>query len=225
MSTGVNANTSGSAVANVGWLPKGVLEKLTGAVGIVWKNLVKVVKGEAVIATVDYTVKGGSDLLPNRTLEEIARRLIVTLELKAQGNVVFSPTPPDDKSKVWWKTDPTTGIPLGSPKTWNSTTNQWQDVQTQASAYVPPKRRHTMLFADAGQSQGTARFDSIQTTDYMVVVTPTTLINGSWQPAPSTFPTHFGYCIVNKAEAELTINFFGTPDQGMTFEIDIEERV
>lgn len=225
MSNGANANTSGSSVANVGWWPKGMIQKIAGAAHLAWKQLVKVAKGEAEIATVDYAVKGGSDLLPNVTMEEIARRLIVTIELKAQGNVVFSDTPPEDKSKVWWQIDPISGIPLGSPQVWNSTTDSWEPVQTVASAYVPPKRRSTTAFADEGQSQATVQFESIGTKNYMVTITPTTLINGSWQPAPLTYPTHSGWVIVNKAESELTINFFGTPENGLTFEIDIEERV
>lgn len=225
MTTDSNANTSGSAVANVGYLPKGLLEKLSAAAGIVWKNLVKVVKGEATLATVDYSVKGGSDLLPDLTMDEIARRLIVTLELKSQGNVIFAPTPPDDHSKVWWQTDPVTGIPLGSPKVWNSTTKAWENVQTVASAYVPPRRRTVSVFAEEGQSQHTVNFDSMGTTNYSVNVMATTFIAGSWQPAPSTYPTHAGVVLVNRGETELTLNFFGTPEDGLVFEIDIEERV
>jgi hypothetical protein len=225
MTNDSNANTSGSSVANVGYLPQGLLEKLSAAAGIVWKNLVKVVKGEATLATVDYAVKSGSDLLPDLTMDEIARRLIVTLELKAQGNVVFAPTPPDDHSKVWWQIDPVTGIPLGSPKVFNSTSGMWEDVQTVASAYVPPQRRALTAFADAGQSQATLNFETLRTTNYAISITATTFINGSWQAAPSSYPTHTGVVVTNRGEAELTVNFYGTPTGGLMYEIDITERV
>ena len=222
---GSNANTSGSTVANVGYLPKGLLEKLTTAAGIVWKNLVLVVKGEAVVATVDFSVKSGSDLLPDVTLEEIARRLIVTLELKAQGNVIFSPTAPDDLSKAWMQTDPLTGIPLGTLKTWDATSQSWVAQVTVQNPYTPPQTRHFMAFASGpGQSQVTIEFPTMGTKNYWINMCPTTYQNGSWQPAPTTFPSHFGWAVVNKGESEMTINFFGTPEDGLNWEIDIFER-
>lgn len=222
---GQNTNTSGTAVANVDTLPKGVLEKVYQTLGTVVKNLAKVIKGESTLASNDFAVRGGSDRISDSDMAEIARRLIITLELKEAGNVVFSANPPGDKSKVWWQVDGITGIPTGSPKVWNSTTQTWENVQTVASAYVPPQKRSVTVLADAGQSQHTVNFPTIQTTDYSVQITPTTFIGGNWLPAPGAFATHFGFIVTNKGEAECTISFFGTPTGGANFEVDIEERI
>jgi hypothetical protein len=222
---GQNANTSGAQVANIGFLRAGILDRFVTFLENLKNQLTKVVNGEADLAEVDYSVKGGSDKISDETMAEISRRLVITLEAKAQGNVVFSATPPTDHSKVWWQVDPVTGIPIGSPKVYNSTTQTWETVQPASNAYVPPRRRWVTVLAAEGQSQHTVNFATMDTTDYTVIVTPTTFISGTWQPAPDTFPTHFGYVITNKGEAELTLNFFGTPEGGSNFEIDVIERV
>lgn len=222
---GQNANTSGAAVANIGFLRAGLLDRFVTFLGNLKNQLSKVINEEADLAEVDYAVKGGSDKISDETMAEISRRLVVTLEAKAQGNVVFSATPPNDHSKVWWQVDPVTGIPIGSPKVFNSTTQTWENVQPSSGAYVAPRRRWTKFFAEAGQSQHTVAFATMETTDYTVIVTPTTFIEGTWQPAPGTFPSHFGFIVTNKGEAELTLNVFGTPTDGATFEVDVIERV
>lgn len=219
------SNTSGSQIANIGFLQRGLLEKFSAFLGVLASNLTKVLNGEAVLALVDVTSKAGSDKIADSIMEEIARRLVVTMEAKTNGNVVFQALAPSDHSKVWSQIDPVTGIPIGYPKVWNSDTASWVAVAPVESTYVPPKTRHGTLFADQGQSQSTFKFDSIGTTDYSVIITPTTYISGSWAPAPGTFPTHFGWEVTNKGEAEVTLNFFGTPEDGINFEIDITERI
>jgi hypothetical protein len=224
---GSNSNTSGTTVATVSSMPKGILERFIETLGSLRENLRKVILGDATLAQVDFAPKStnGSDKISNERMEEIARRLVITFESAAAGNVVLSPEPPEDKSKVWWQTDPISNVPIGSPKVWNSTQNAWVAVQAVASPYVPPQKRYTTVFAPQGQSQQTAKFDDIGTTDYEVNITPTTYINGGWLPGPSTFPTHFGFIVVGKSNTECVISLFGTPEDGAMFEIDITERV
>lgn len=221
----MSQQTDGTQIANIGFLQRGLLEKFSAFLGTLASNITKVLNGEAVLALVDVTSKSGSDKIADSIMEEIARRLVVSFEQKTNGNVVFSATPPDDHSKVWSQIDPVTGIPIGYPKVWNSDTASWVAVVPSESSYVPPKTRHGVVFAEAGQSQQTLEFETIQTTDYKVTITPTTKVGGSWQPADDTFPTHFGWEVINKAETEITISFYGTPAGGLTFEIDIEERI
>lgn len=228
MSNGSNTNTSGQSVAKIGLLPRGVLEKFRDFLGAAVRDLTLVLDDDASVAAIDYMGKAGSDKIADNAMEEIARRLIVTFEAAQAGNVVFQTTAPEDHSKVWWKTDPVSGVPIGSPLVWNAEAGAWLPVQTTASAYVPPKRRYTSVFAPAGQSQQTAKWEdqgSIQTTDYTVIIMPTTFINGNWGAAPGTFPGHFGYMLVGKAETECTFAFYGTPTGGASFEVEVVERV
>lgn len=221
--TGSNSNTSGANVLNLGYLPsaifKRVVDLLTGILG----DAKKVLSGQATLGVVDFSAKAGSDAVSDAVMEEIARRLIVTIETKTDGNVVFSSQPPEDKSKVWWQTDPTTGIPIGSPKTWNG--SAWVEITNPAVTAPVAKKRTGSLYFPAGAGSQNFNFDDIETVDYEVNVTPTTFLNGVWQPAPGTFPTHFGWTIINKTNTQVTIAIYGAPTGGLNFEIDITERL
>lgn len=223
--TGSNSNTSGASVGNIGFLPRAVFERvvdfLTGILG----DMRKVISGDATLGTVDFAQKGGTDAISDSVMEEIARRLVVTIESKTDGNVVFSTEPPEDKSKVWWQTDPTTGIPIGSPKTWNSALGQWVEITAPGAQAPVAKKRTGTLYFPAGNGSQNFNFSDIETVDYEVNVTPTTFLNGVWQPAPGAFPTHFGWTIVNKTNSQVTIAIYGAPVGGLNFEIDITERL
>ncbi len=176
------------------------------------------------VASVDYAKKGANDCILDEVMEELVRRLIVTLEVLGEGNVVFSPEPPDDKSKVWWQTDATTNIPIGQPKVWNDETQQWIPAVT-SDVFIPPRRRFGRVFAPPGATSQNFSFEDIGTEDYFSTITPTTFDGTTWGAAPGTFPTHFGWCVTGKTTNTLTLSFFGTPSPGIWFEVDIEERV
>lgn len=220
-----NSNTSGTKVANVGFWPRGLIQYLSTQLGVLVQTFKRVLTGELQICSVDFVSKSGSDLLPDPVMEEVARRIIVTLEAAAQGNVIFSVTPPDDKSKVWWQLDPTTLVPIGSPKLWNDTTQTWDPITATGQTYVPPRRRHGRIVAPAGNSTVNFDFADLGTDDYAATLTPTTYLNGAWGTAPSSFPTHFGWTVINKTGNQMAVSFYGTPTGGLTFEIDLEERL
>jgi hypothetical protein len=220
-----NSNTSGAKVANVGFWPRGLIQYVAASITVLVQTFKRVLTGDLQLCAVDFVSQSGSDCLPDAVMEEIARRIIVTLEAASQGNVVFSATPPDDKSKVWWQLDPATLIPIGSPKLWNETTQAWEPITSTGQTYVPPRKRHGTIYAPAGASTVNFDFAELGTDDYSCTITPTTFLNGSWGVAPNNFPTHFGWVVVNKATNQLSIGFYGTPTGGLTFEIDLEERV
>lgn len=222
---GQNSNSSGSSVANVGYFPNGVLQAFVDKVGGIYNGLRKVLAGDSQIGAVDFTPALDDDKVADAVMEEIARRLVVTIEKAAEGNVVFQPTPPEDKSKVWWQTDPVSGIPLGTPKTWNASAGAWLPIAANGVQYVPPRRRNGLLQFPAGASEQNYNFTDLGTTDYIVTATPTTFINGGFAPAPGTFPSHFGMVVSGKSNNQVTIAAFGVPAGGITYEIDIEERL
>lgn len=223
--TGSNSNTSGANVANIGYLPRFIFERVVTLLDGIARDMKRVLSGETISGVVDFSAKGGSDTISDSVMEEITRRLIVTIEQKTDGNVVFSTQPPDDKSKVWWQTDPVTGIPIGSPKTWNSTTNTWVEITSPGAVDAIAKRRFGRLYFPAGASNQNFNFADVGTDDFEVNVSPTTFLNGVWGPAPDTFPTHFGWTIVNKTNSQVTIAIYGCPTGGLNFEIDITERI
>lgn len=74
----------------------------------------------------DIKKKTGSDCLDDKTMEEIARRLVSFVESDEVGDVVFSPEPPNSKTKIWIETDATGSI-IGTVKRFDSSTGQWVD--------------------------------------------------------------------------------------------------
>lgn len=224
---GSNSNTSGANVANVGFWPKAILPALVNLLGGVINSLKGIQTAEQLPASVDFAALSGSDKLSDAVMEEIARRLVVTIEKAQPGNVLFQPTAPDDHTKAWWQTDPLTGLPIGRLKQWSAATGTWAVVDTAATdVYVPPKRRNGLMASPAGNSTQNLPFEDIGTDDYTVTLTPTTYSGSSrtWLPAPTTFPNPFGFVVVNKTSNLVSIAFFGIPTGGITWEVDVQDR-
>lgn len=223
---GDNSNTSGSKVANLAYWPSAILPRVVDLLGGVITSLKGLVDSKALPAAVDFSVLAGSDKIADAAMEEIARRLIVTFEKESQGNVLFQPTAPDDHTKAWWQTDAVTGLPIGRIKQWNEQQAKWVNVEQPTDVYVAPLKRNGRITAPAGTSTQNFPFQDILTSDYKVILTPTTYStsSNSWLPAPISFPTTFGYVIVNKTNTLLSIAFFGVPTGGITWEVDVEDR-
>lgn len=224
---GSNSNTSGSNVANIGFWPKAILPRIVNLLGGVIDSLKGIQTAEQLSASVDFSEFAGSDKLSDSVMEEIARRLVVTIEKAQPGNVLFQPAEPEDHTKAWWQTDPLTGLPVGRLKQWNATSGSWVVVDTAAGdVYVPPKRRNGLMASPAGNSTQNLPFADIATTDYTVTLTPTTFSGASntWAPPPATFPNPFGFVVVNKTSNSVSIAFFGIPTGGITWEVDVQDR-
>jgi len=78
----------------------------------------------------DYTKKKpGVDCIPDKQMAEIARRLQSFVVTDESGDVVFTPDPPNLKTKLWVETD-VTGAIVGTIKRYDSDTGQWVDDHT-----------------------------------------------------------------------------------------------
>lgn len=221
----MNANTSGQDVASLGYWQRPAVERFL-ATSLSNADMAKrVLSGELDMIAFDFAPGNDKSKVPDDIAAELAMRLIGTVERAANGNLVFSTTPPDDKTKVWFQIDPTTSIPIGSAKTWNETAKAWLPITQSGSPYIPPQRRSGMIYAQAGASTANFDFPDMGTSDYIVTLTPTTFLNGSWGVAPNAFPTHFGWTVVNKANDQISVGFYGTPTGGLNFEVDLEERI
>lgn len=42
--------------------------------------------------------------------------------------IVFSPTEPEDRMKIWWRTDPVTGLAAQLPNIWSEDDNRWYEA-------------------------------------------------------------------------------------------------
>lgn len=223
---GGNSNTKGSNVGNVGFWARGLLPAVINSLGAVLNSLKGIQSGAVLPASVDFVGKAGSDRIADDTLDEICRRLVVTVEKQDPGNVLYQPLEPNDHTKAWWKTDPVTNLPIaGELRQWVEKSASWERVQN-TGVYVPPKRRSGILVSPAGLSTINFAFQEIATTDYISTLTPTLrgTGEGSWNTPPSSFPAGFGYAISNKTSNSLSVAFFGIPTGGLTWEVDIEER-
>lgn len=180
------------------------------------------------VGTIDFIPKGPNHDIPDPKMAEIAERLVFTLEAANPGNVVQSPTPPEDLTKGWLQTDPVTGYPLPNGlKRWDSVAGEWVAVQAAAPVADPRKRRFAYTTCPAGASVQNVNFEDMLTSNYKVTLTPTTYnpSTSAWSPAHNSFPAAFGFEIVNKTSTGVSIAFFGVPTGGMTWEVDIEERL
>lgn len=78
----------------------------------------------------DYTKKRpGVDCLSDKVMSEIARRLQSFVVTDESGDVVFTPNPPNTKTKLWVQTD-ITGAIVGTVKRYDSNTGEWVDDHT-----------------------------------------------------------------------------------------------
>lgn len=220
---GNNSNTSGSKVANIGWLPRTLLASFVNFLGGTVTFLTDVVNGTRQPGTVDYSEKNPTDNIPDSRMEEIARRLIVTVESQTPGNVQFQPTAPEDHTKAWWQTDTVTGLPTGVLKVWNDDEGAWIAADVNQLGFVA-RRRKGFLVATAGISTQNFSFADIGTLDYKVTLTPTLFDGTSWASPPGSFPANFGFFIANKTNTLLSVSFYGIPVGGLRWEVDIEER-
>lgn len=222
---GTNSNTNGSQVANVGFWPRGTLPAVIDALEQTFVQLEALEEGTQLAGAVDFAEKGAVDKLPDATMAEICRRLVVTVEKQEPGNIIYSPEPPEDKTKAWMPTDPVTGLPLdGKLKIWDEDSTAWvySDVQ---GGYTPPLKRELKQRVAAGASTVNFPFADIKTDNYYVVVTFTTQNDdGTWNAPPGSYPAGFGYLVGNKTNTQVSIAFYGVPTGGMMVEGYVEQK-
>lgn len=177
------------------------------------------------VAAVDFTPQAGSDLVSNKVMEEVARRLNVTFEQAVSSDFIISATAPEDLTKIWFQIDPITNVLIGQAKIWDADAEEWVSPATQDVPYAPPQKYRTTFFSAAGASTSNVTLAGITTTDYDVTLTPTTqTVPGTWLPAPVTFPSHFGFVIIGRTETTLQVAVYGAPTGGIQWEVLIEER-
>jgi len=157
---------------------------------------------------------------------ELERDGYVVIEAVVEGNVVISPTPPDDTTKVWWPSD-VNGVPQGSPKVYDTESGEWVAIDSNFTPYVPPDQRNGTFFTPAGGSTQTAGpFTAMHGgSNYQIILTPTLFTGGVWQTPPASFPSNFGYFIANKSNTLFTVQFYGIPVGGLSWEWEAREIV
>jgi hypothetical protein len=163
-----------------------------------------------------------TDRIPAWLAEEMTRRGYVVLQFAVESNVVIQATEPEDKTKVWFLAD-ANGIPQGSAQVYNQETGKWGPVYQGVPVYVPPMRRNGEVSATAGSSSMTVSFESVETINYFVTLTPTSKkADGSgFNAPPATVPlvaTSSAFWIVSgMGDNTFTVNFYGIPTGGLLF--------
>lgn len=172
----------------------------------------------------DYITQSGSDQVPDVVMAEVARRLVGTIESNELSNVVFSPTEPPDKTKVWWTTDPVTNVPVGQPKIWSEADNTWVNAASGVAPYVPPKEAYIGIDQVAGASATrNVTIPDMGRQDYFVDVEVNTYVAQSWNAASANM-NNFGWQINNKTATQISFSFFNVPTGGLHFDIRVRNR-
>ena len=171
------------------------------------------------IVTLEFAPKSGSHQIPDKIAAELSSRAILTLENADTGPVVLSPTKPEDKTKVWVKTDAITGIP-GQSYVWSEADNDWVLSNNQTTPYTPPFEQFFEFDAAAGASTKSGTFADMGRSDYFVSVEISTFVTGVWNAAPANM-NNFGWCITSKSNTNCTFAIFAVPTGGLHFRVKL----
>lgn len=176
--------------------------------------------GESIASRIEFrpVPDGQKQYVSNQARAEIIRDLIVAFEKLEEGDVIFSPEAPTDKSKAWWPTDPVTGIPIGQPKRWDEEENNWVDIADPGtSQYEPPVERVKTEEIEEGSSLVTYEFEDMGTDQYRVSLTPYFKVDGVWV-TPAASMNNFAFAIAGKTNTTLQVQFYGVPSTGLMVE-------
>lgn len=165
------------------------------------------------------------DRLPQSVVEEFQRRGYVVIDITAESNIVIQPLEPEDKTKVWFVAD-ANGIPQGSAKVYNSLTGKWGPADQGIAPYVPPATRFGKLSVDTGATTKTINFESVGSNNWHLSGHFSTYNEGIYDAAPATTPlvssSTLAWILSGKGENSATIDFYGVPSAGLTFEWKVE---
>lgn len=174
------------------------------------------------VATVEPAKKLESDCVSDLLMQEIARRLKITFEYAAEGDIVGTVEAPADKTKIWWPRDVTTGTRIGQPKVWDAPTETWVPLGNVTLPTQPKRRRKNGLqFVAAGAGAAVFTFESVGTNDYQIYLTPTRNVAGTWLAA-SLNMTGFGWQVLAQTETSFTVHFFAVPADGLGIQWEIQ---
>lgn len=177
----------------------------------------------ATVAALTFKPRTEGDKLTDDILQELQRRAEISVELQRASDIVGTAQPPTDKTKIWWPIDPTTGARIGKPKVWDATTEQWVPFGSSGVVEVPQRKRRNGIvqFANAG-SVFNVDFLDIQTTNYMVTLTPFAFVDGASVSPPANMD-NFAYVITSRSNAQFTVQVFAGPAGGFSFLWEVAE--
>lgn len=162
----------------------------------------------------DAIPKSGADCISDANMQEIARRISARVENRTDSDIWGGTTAPEDKTLLWWPKDTTTGVRLGQPKVWDAATETWIPLGTVTlPAYPKRTRRNGLEFVPAGASDKVFTFESMGTEDYMIYLSMTRKVGGSWLAASANM-TGFGWQIIGMSATTFTVHFFAVPTDG-----------
>lgn len=82
------------------------------------------------LASIAFSAKIGPDCIPDERMEEIVRRLIVSVEQEILSDIVRSEEPPQDKSKLWYQ--PSTKKLYA----WSISGNKWEETSVDSTGCI-----------------------------------------------------------------------------------------
>lgn len=155
---------------------------------------------------------------------ELQRDMIVTVKQDGTSDIWDKTTPPDDKTLIWWPKDPTSGVRLGQPRTYNAATGEWVE-QGATPPYVPPEKRfgNDTVAAAVSQSKEITITPAMPEDDFIFYVIPTTQVGTTFNPASANMD-NFGWEIIARVKNKVTLQFFNVPSGGLGFDWKAEEK-
>lgn len=175
----------------------------------------------ATVATLDFKPAVPGDVIGDKQMREIVRRLQVTNEGRSDSDIFPGTTAPSDLTLIWWPTDPTSGTRIGKPKTYDSELGQWvelgQGTERQFNRFVTGIKG-----VSAGNSTVNFDFNGWQTKNYHISLTPT-IINGDTVLSTPADLNNFHWVVSNKANDQFTVMFYAVPAGGLNIQWKVEE--
>lgn len=177
----------------------------------------------ATVGTLAFT--GKPQCVSQAARDELQRDAIITIPASSGEADIWPGTqPPDDKTLIWWAKDPTSGVRIGKPKTWDASTNQWVELGQPQVVKLPERRfGNDSVAAAASQSKEIEITPAMPIDDFFFAITITTQIGTTYNAASANMDD-FGYQVIGKAKDKVTVEFFGVPTGGLGFDWKAEEK-
>lgn len=176
-------------------------------------------------STVAKVAFGGKpQCLSQAARDELQRDIIVTVPNAQDSDIWSDVTEPTDKTLIWWPKDPTSGVRIGKPRTYDVASAKWVELGAAPVLKLPERRFGTdTAGAAVSQSKEVPIVPAMPSDDFEFALTPTSRI-GSTYGAASANMNDFGWQITAMVKDKVTLQIYNAPSGGIGFNWRAEEK-
>lgn len=168
------------------------------------------------------------DTISDRQMQELIRRLEGSVTPAETGDISSSADEPTDKTAIWWPVDPTSGVRIGQPRTYNTATGKWEALGSGLT--LPQFRGHASsrvyiantTSAALATASADCSFAGFGTDQYDIAITPVARNDTAFIAAPVSLAS-FGWVVTAQADGKFTLMAYNVPVGGIGFAFSVTE--